>query len=324
MKKTLLRSKLFLGLVSLLLVSTLSGCSVHQPKIAYTVYPIRFLLERIAGDKVVIEGISNNEIVIRAQVKDNYEEIIKTYDVLMYMGTLEPYIRPNNNVINNNNIAMVDLTSRSNIYRFGRYVSTIIDGEEKGDYEKYYSNPVFDSIDKYTNDPYLWMDPITMTSMASQVRDWLISVYPEEADTFNANYLALETDLARLDAEYQKLKNRLNKIKIVTMTPSFGIWQQNYGIAVYPVVLSRYGVFPNNQQLQLIKQRIIDDGVKYIVSEPNLPEDLAREMNALANELGLKIIYLNSLSTLSEEEILEGKDYIQIMFENLAVLEGLE
>ena len=324
MKKTVNKNKIVTSIITLIFVCIVSGCSVRQPKIAYTVYPVRFLIERIAGDKVQLEGISDETLILRAQVKEGFETVIDEYDVLMYMGALEPYIRPHNDVINSGNITMLDLTSQCNIYKFGRYVSTYIDGEEKGDYEKYYGNPVFDSIDKYTNDPYLWMDPITMTSMASQVRDWLVSTYPEEADTFNANYLALETDLARLDAEYQKLKTRSSKIKIVTMTPSFGIWQQNYGIQVYPVVLSRYGVLPNSQQLQFIKQRIIDDNVKYIVSEPGLPEDIVREMNALADELGLEIIYLNSLSTLTEQQILEGKDYLQIMYENLAVLEGLE
>jgi len=324
MKKQSLKNKfILLGIFSVLL-SILTGCEAHQPKISYTVYPIRFLVERIAGDKVELEGISDDTLVLRAQVKEGFEDVIKRSDVLMYMGTLEPYIRPHNDVINTGNITMIDLTSRSNIYQFGRYVSAIIDGEERGGYEKYYSNPIFDSIDKYTNDPYLWMDPITMTSMASQIRDWLVSVYPEEAETFNANYVALEMELARLDAEYQKLKNRSTKIKIVTMTPSFGIWQQNYGIAIYPVVISRYGVLPTNQQLQLIKQRIIDDEVKYIVREPDLPEDMVRMMNSLANELDLEIIDLDSLSTLSEEEILEGKDYLQIMYKNLTVLESLE
>ena len=42
------------------------------------------------------------------------------------------------------------------------------------------------------------MDPVAMTSMASDIRDYLVQKYPQYKDIFDENYDALELDLARL------------------------------------------------------------------------------------------------------------------------------
>ena len=105
------------------------------------------------------------------------------------------------------------------------------------------------------------------------------------------------------------------------MTASFGNWQKTYGFEVYPVILSKYGVLPNETQLAAIKQRIIDDNVKYIVYEPNMTEDMIALFDELQEELGLTRVELSNLSSLTDEELNSGKDYLSIMYENLQVLE---
>ena len=105
------------------------------------------------------------------------------------------------------------------------------------------------------------------------------------------------------------------------MTASFGNWQRTYGIQVYPVILSKYGVLPNDLQLEAIKQRIVEDGVKYIVNEPNMTEDMKELYDQLVEELGLKTVELSNLSSLSVTQKSSNMDYLTIMYENLAQLE---
>jgi len=171
----------------------------------------------------------------------------------------------------------------------------------------------------------LWTDPISMVSMAREIKNWLQQKYPEDAAYYEENFEELESNLILLDAQYISLSNRLKEenksIKFVSMTASFGNWQRTYGIQVYPVILSKYGVLPNDQQLEAIKQRIREDGVKYIVNEPNMTEDMKALYDELVDELGLKTVELSNLSSLSVTQQSENMDYLSIMYENLAQLE---
>ena len=100
----------------------------------------------------------------------------------------------------------------------------------------------------------------------------------------------------------------------------FGNWQKSYGIHVYPISLSRYGVLPNDQQLELIKTRIRNDHVRYIAMEDNLSEDMIVLRDQLIDELGLIPIKLSNLSSLSKNESEQKSDYLSIMYQNLETL----
>ena len=107
------------------------------------------------------------------------------------------------------------------------------------------------------------------------------------------------------------------------MIASFGNWQKTYGFQVYPVILSKFGALPNDEQLDLIKTRIKNDNVKYIVYEPNMTPDMIELFNNLEEELKLTRVELSNLSSLTQSQKNDGKDYISIMYENLSVLETM-
>ena len=148
-------------------------------------------------------------------------------------------------------------------------------------------------------------------------------MYPVYEHIFDDNFDKLEVDLARLDADFQSLKEKTKKVSFVSMTPSFGNWQKSYGIEVYPVTLSKYGALPTKERLDIIKQRILKDHVRYMAMEPNLPKDMVELREELIQELGLIPIDLNNLSSLSKEDLDAGKDYLSIMYRNLETLNAI-
>ena len=107
------------------------------------------------------------------------------------------------------------------------------------------------------------------------------------------------------------------------MTANFGHLQNSYGVNVYPICLSRYGVLPNEEQLDVIRTTLIEHGVKYMAIEENLPQDMVDLRLQLINELGLIPVALSNISSLSEDQQSLGKDYLSLMQENLAVLQSL-
>lgn len=317
MKKRLILISIFL------FVSLLSGCRPSSPKVAVTSYPVEYLVKKIGGDYVSVTNISSDSLIQRATIKDDYEAVLDASDVLFYIGGLEPYMELYLDDIRSARIKMIDLSSISALNQFKRYTSINLDGKLVTAETPWYEGDVFKNIDMYDKDPILWIDPISMSSMGSSICSYLSDKYPEYAKIFNQNFDSLMNDLARIDADYQSIKDEGLKISFVSVTPSFGNWQKSYGIKVYPICLSKYGAMPTSSQLKAMKDRIQQDGVRYIVKEPNLPEDMLKLHDQLVSELGLISVSLSNISSLSEEEKKNGVDYRSLMYENLKVLEEM-
>ncbi len=319
---------LSLFLTAVLTIGSLTGCTQIKNGIAYSVYPIGYLIERIAGTDFEKESIQTNEIIQRAQIAENYQEILEKSAVYMHIGNLEPYHTAYGKNILAASDDTMDLSALNAVYNFKRYTKVTADNMTTYIEAPYYSGEVFTTIDTDEKDLYLWNDPIAMYSMSKDILKWLCENYPDQTVQFNDNFEKLETDLINLDAMYQKLATALEtdgqEIRFVSMTASFSSWQKTYGFQVYPLILSKYGVLPTEKQLELIKQRIIEDGVKYIIYEPNMTEDMIALFDEVQNELGLIRVELSNLSSLSESEEEAGKDYLSIMYENLSVLETMK
>lgn len=315
--------KIKLFLVSVLALFLVSGCEEKNPSIATTVYPVQYLVERIGGDDVTVSNITENTMIQRAQIKSSFQDILKDSDALFYIGGLEPYMDLYVDDIRDTGVDMVDLATKSAIYKFERYTSTTIDGITAGTEGPYYEGEEFANLDTYDADPMLWMDPVAMTSMASDIRDYLVQKYPQYKDIFDENYDALELDLVRLEADFQAIPDGKMNISFVSMTPSFGNWQKSYGIKVYPITLSKYGALPTSDQLAAMKKRIKSDHVRYIAIEQNLSEDMEKLQQQLIDELALIPVNLNNLSSISSEDKKASKDYLTIMYDNLKALESI-
>ena len=319
--------KLIRLLIILMTLLLISGCATVKPYLSYTVYPVGYLINRISGGKIEAVSIQNNNIVQTSNIVDNFTELLENSTYFFHIGELEPYIDLYKNEIDQTGVTSVDLSTLNAIYKFQRYTLVYVDGKESFIEGPYYNSELFESIDTNENDLILWMDPIGMLSMAKTIYQVLSSNYVEASSTFTENYEKLESDLIGLDASYQNLATKLKKenrtIKFVSMSASFGNWQKAYGFQIYPVCLSKYGALPSEAELEIIKQRIIDDGVKYIAYEPNMTEEMTVLFNQLEDELKLTRVNLNNISSLTPSQLANNKDYLSLMYENLNVLENM-
>ncbi|NLC05235.1 MAG: zinc ABC transporter solute-binding protein [Erysipelothrix sp.] len=317
------RSIIKLVLLSLMLMMV-SACVPRTQNVVVTNYPTEFLMTRLAGNRVNISRLDSGEIPQLATIHNDYEAIIKNADVLFYINELQPYWELYKDDITSAKVKMIDLSERSGLYAFNRYTDVVVNNQTHYIESSYYeglANP-----DTYVMDPFLWMDPLSMTSMARTMLDWLVSVYPDDAAIFQENFDALEIDLVRLQAEMQASDDDGEveiPVRIATMTPSFGNWQKSYGIGIYPLVLSKYGVLPNKAELDIIRERLIRDGVRYIASEEGMNEEYTALYNQIKTELNLTEIDLNNGFTLSAKDIESNNDYITKMYQNLETLEAV-
>jgi len=310
------------------LIISLSACKVQGTTFAYTVYPIGYLFDRIGGDKISTYQIQTNDLIQVATIKDDYQDVISNNTInLFHIGDLEPYLSIYNKELKENGVTFYDLSSKSTTYEFKRYNLVYVDSKANYIEGDYYNLNLFDKLDLYQKDLSIWVSPIAMLSMANDISTYLKANYVEQAQSFDDNYKSLENDLVRLDAEYQilskSLKQQNKTVKFVSMTPSFGNWQKDYGFQVYPVTLSRYGTLPNEEQLIEIENKIIENQVKFIAFEPNMTDDMIDLFNYLQEKLDLTRVNLSNLSSLTDSQIEDNKDYITIMYENLNALENM-
>ena len=315
-------------IASLLLISLLLvGCSNTKHYVSYTIYPIGYLLNRIGGNKITSTTIQTNNIAQLANVVDGYKDILNDSMVLFHVGNLEPYMDIYDEDIKETEVPVIDLSTLNALYEYKRYTPVIVDGKLNYVEGEYYDNDIFNEINTYDLDPFIWLSPIGMYSMAKDVNEYLSGNYFEQSDYFNQNFEKLGDELIALDAAYNALSTQLVKqnktIKFVSMTGSFGCWQKDYGFQVYPLCLSKYGALPSNEQLEFIKQKIKDDGVEYIAYEPNMSNEMANLFTQVEEELGLKRVTLHNISSLTHSQMETGKDYMTLMYENLSILQNM-
>lgn len=310
-------------------VTLLNGCARVRRKIAYTIYPIGWLIQRIGGSIYDTVSIQNgNTLLQNASIREDYQSVLETSKVLFHLGDCEPYLRVYEEDILATDTEEVDLSVMNAVYNFDRYTRVRDNGTVTWEETPYYDSEAFSDIDQDKKDLYIWLDPVSMLAMAGDILSWMEADYPEEADTFVQNYNLLKQDLIELDAEYQQLANGLiqdnRQISFAVISVSFGCWQKAYGIGVYPVMLSKYGVLPNDEQLAAIEERIRSDNISLIVHETNLNEAEEALYQRVKEECGLSEISLSSLSSLSEGEEASGKDYLSLMYDNLQILRELD
>ena len=317
-----MKKKILMFLIMAMLTTSLSGCANEKATVTTTVYAVKYLIEQLAGDKVDVEYISSDEFIQRANIVENYDEILQKTTVFFYIDELEPYLSLYPEILQDYSMKVINLASLSAIYDFKRYTTIKVGDESVIKEGPYYDSDLFEHVDIYNKDPFIWLDPIAMSSMAATIKDWLCSYYPEDTLTFENRFKELQQTFVRMDAEFQSLRD-ISNIKLVTLTASFGNWQRLYGIEVYPLILSKYGVLPTDEQLAYIESQIQANNVKYIVYDDTIiDEDMLNLYQQVKDDLNLTEMDLSSLSRLSENDIEKDKDYITIMYENLTALEN--
>lgn len=297
-------------IISLLLIS----CDFSTPSIFVTSYPMEYVAMRLIPENITIHNLSLGVIASRSTLNMTAFHQMKASDVVFRTGQLEPYLDLYRTQIETKGVQIIDLaantlttTERTSI--FEQYGTQLGIDEETLD--------VFDSIDHYRQDSYLWMDPMVMISMSKTMKETMVSLYPDSATEIEDNYNKLHKDLTALDASYQILNNQYDTLKMASMTPSFNSWENLYPLEIYPVVLSRFGSLPNSQQLELMKEVLVNQEVYYFILEPHLPNDMLELAQEIVSQLSLTHIPMHDLFALTDAQRDAEQDYLSLMNENL-------
>ena len=166
-------------------------------------------------------------------------------------------------------------------------------------------------------DPHFWLSPKNAKIQMENIKNGLIEIDFENKDYYQSNYNLYANRLDELD---NKIKISLSNIKnrnLVLTHPAFGHFCKEYSLN--QIAIARDEADP--KAMADIITFIKNNDIKAIFYEEFSSSKL---VDSIAKETQIKILTLNPIESLSEENIEAGEDYFSIMEKNLiSLLDGL-
>ena len=166
-------------------------------------------------------------------------------------------------------------------------------------------------------DPHVWLDPVLMGQMATEVADTLTQADPAQQANFEANAQALQDELKTLDADWKQATAQCGIRTMVVSHEAFGYLADQYGFQQKGIAGLSPETEPSAQAIAELATFVQDNGVTTVYTETLLDPAVAQ---TVASEAGATTATLDPL-----EGPPASGDYISAMRENLAtVQEGQE
>lgn len=169
------------------------------------------------------------------------------------------------------------------------------------------------NINENNLDPHFWLSPINAKIQMENIKNGLIEIDFENKNYYESNYNLYANRLNELD---DKIRNSLSNIKnrnLVLTHPAFGHFCKEYSLN--QIAIARGEADP--KAMADIITFIKNNNVRAIFYEEFSSSKL---VDSIAKEAGIKILTLNPIESLSEEDIDAGEDYFSIMKNNLISL----
>lgn len=170
---------------------------------------------------------------------------------------------------------------------------------------------------EYNNDiEELWLNPTNFLMLAQNIKNGLNEYISNHylKEEINTNYDALKLEISSLDAKFKLVGQSANNKTIVTSSDMLKFLEK-YNINVISLEEnSNLNQKTINDVVQLIKNKQIS----YIFVPDN--KDINQTVKKVIDSTGVKTLTFNTLSTLSEANRNDKKDYISIMNDNIELL----
>ena len=274
-------------LVLFILFFPICGCdqnsSMESIDIYTTAYPIEYVVNRLYKDHSNIRSIyPNGADINNYEVTDVLLSEYSDTDMFIFNGLSkeQDYVKPL--LKENNDLKIIDVSS-----------------------DIKYQN----SIEE------LWVDPSNLLNIANNIKkgfkEYISAKYL--IDEIDKNYEQLKYDLTNLESKYRETAREASNTNIIVSDDLF-LFLEDYGINVISLDKDNLDYDKNF----VIAQELIKTGsIKYVYKKDT--EDKNDSINNLIANSNIKILSLNTLSTLTDEQR-NNYDYLTLATENLEKL----
>jgi len=251
-----------------------------------SIYPLYYLTSRIAGNAAEVKELmppASDPHSWEPSPKDIAE--LQETQVFIYTGAgLEPWARDTANSLQENGVKTLEIAG------------TLFKGSSN------------------QRDPHFWLDPLLAKKAAEAIKDLLVKADPNSRTVYENNYRELAAELDALHEEYIKALSQCSRKEFVVTHSAFGYLAERYGLKQISIMGISPESEPSPARLAELAKQLKDKNIKYIFTEPFISPKAAE---ILGEETGAKLLVLYPIGSLTEEQIKEGKDYMDLMRENL-------
>lgn len=269
-------------------------------KIVTTFLPIHLFTQAVAGDRGQIDIlISPGAEIHDYQATPEDAKILAQANILIKNGLgLEEFLE--GLIVNVGNTQLKQINASENI--------EVIDvEEEQHEHEHEHEHHHADG------DPHVWLDPVLAQQQIINIRDGLIAVDPDNADTYLSNADAYLQQLQQLDREFSQRLASVEGCKFVTFHDAFVYLAQRYGLQQEAVVeIPEDSITPRD--IQRIEQTVEEFQVKALLTEAGIKD---KRIEQIADDLNLPLEEIDPLETGNTNP----QYYFQVMKNNLDALE---
>ncbi|RPA61019.1 zinc ABC transporter substrate-binding protein AdcA [Aerococcus agrisoli] len=170
----------------------------------------------------------------------------------------------------------------------------------------------------HTYDPHTWVSPHRAIMEVASITDQLKELYPDMADTFQANADAYIDELEALDDAYTESLTNASRTDFVTAHTAFKYLAVDYGLNQIGIAGLTPHAEPSAERLAELADYVKKNDISYIYYEEASSDKLAK---TLAEEVGVQTAVLNPLENLTQDAINAGANYISVMEDNLEALQ---
>lgn len=310
MIKTLKKIMIFLIVFSLFI----SGCSKNDSAVApsqqkikvfTTIYPLYDFTIKIAGNYADVESfipLGNEPHGWEPSAQDL--AALEKADLFIYNGAgMESWVKDVLNSIDQKNLQVVEATAGIPLV--------------ENHFEDTENHKQAEELLHQDLDPHVWLDPLLAKSLANNIYLGLVAKDPENQEVYERNYLNLTNELDKLNEEYSRRLSKVDKHSFVINHAAFGYLANRYGLEQIAVMGINPEAEPSIDKIVMIVKLVKENNLGYILSESLVSSKLSE---ILAKEAGIKVLPLNPLGGLTNEEMQAKKDYFVIMRDNLSSL----
>ena len=160
--------------------------------------------------------------------------------------------------------------------------------------------------------PHVWLDPVLAQQQVANIRDRLIEIDPDNADSYRSNAQAYIEQLQQLDNEFKEKLAPVQGCNFITFHDAFPYLAQRYGLEQEAIVeIPEESITP--QDIQRIQQITKEHSVKALLTEPGIKD---KRVEQISSDLNLSLEEINPL----EAGETNPQYYFQVMRGNLEAL----
>ncbi|GLX70960.1 metal ABC transporter substrate-binding protein [Paenibacillus glycanilyticus] len=282
-------------------------------QIVATFYPMVEFTKQIAGEHANVIGLIPSGVEPHdwePSAKDM--AAIQDADVFVYNGIVEGWVDTALESAVNPKRNDVEASS-------GISLMESVEDEHEHEHEQEQGNEEAEEGHSHesTLDPHVWLSPVLAQEEVKTIKEALIKADPAHKADYEIHANAFLAKLQELDKAYRtKLAGASNKT-FITQHAAFSYLAKQYGLTQVPIAGLSPEQEPSAEEMAEVVEFAKEHDVSTIFFETLVNPKIAE---TIATELGAESAVLNPLEGLTEQEIKDGKTYLDIMYSNLEAL----